>query len=393
MFLVGKRRESCSRQPSSFSAAIKREGGRPAGGKTEEEEATKKNIFFLVTFPFSFPGSRQKRERDRKVNKYFFPFVCVFISGEKLLRSFMFPHLLSSFTAEKSVINRTRARNNRAYPRQGSFLKAKFIYFRFSSASFGEGFSPHCGSSHFGSTRRGGSRRRRRRKWGGRKGRRKCKHPGKGEEEEEEEEEEAAFSPVTQERKERLPFPYLTFYAVAWRAEGKRGRKTQRQKDMLMLKLSKRFTTKFLALFLIVLDETMVNPSLACRRCRLSHKQKREKERGGEENWAFSFLLASLRLQKTQKAEEQQAGRRPTYVLPRRSNHTGLQTHTRSAHIPFRSHVKGGTRLMAKVAGKKVWCKTHEKLHTYERTYCGEYPEGEITADLSQLFVKKRRNP
>ncbi len=134
MFLVGKRRESCSRQPSSFSAAIKREGGRPAGGKTEEEEATKK-LFFLATFPFSFPGSRQKRERDRKVNKYFFPFVCVFISGEKLPRLFMFPHLLSSFTAEKSVINRTRARNNRTYPRQGSFLKAKFIYFRFSSAS------------------------------------------------------------------------------------------------------------------------------------------------------------------------------------------------------------------------------------------------------------------
>lgn len=182
MFLVGKRRESCSRQPSSFSAAIKREGGRPAGGKTEEEEATKKT-FFSCYFSVLFPRRpAEERERDRKVNKYFFPFVCVFISGEKLLRSFMFPHLLSSFTAEKSVINRTRARNNRAYPRQGSFLKAKFIYFRFSSASFEEGFSPHCGSSHFG-PRRGGSRRR---KWGGRKGRRKCKHPGKGEEEEEE---------------------------------------------------------------------------------------------------------------------------------------------------------------------------------------------------------------
>ncbi len=118
-----------------------------------------------------------------------------------------------------------------------------------------------------------------------------------------------------------------------------------------MLKLSKRFPKKFPALFLFVLDGTMVNPSLACRRCRLSHKQKREKERGGEENWAFSFLLASLRHQKTQKAEEQQAGRRPTYVLPRRSNHTGLQTHTRSAHIPFRSHVKGGH----KIDGESGW--------------------------------------
>ncbi len=256
----------------------------------------------------------------------------------------MFPHLLSSFTAEKSVINRTRARNNRAYPRQGSFLKAKIIYFRFSSASFGEGFSPHCGSSHFGSTRRGGSRRRRRRKWGGRKGRRKCKHPGKGEEEEEEEEEEEAFSPVTQERKERLPFPYFTFYAVAWRAEGKRGRKTQRQKDMLMLKLSKRFPKKFPALFLIALDGTKVNPSLACRRCRLSHKQKKEEKRGeGKKIGRFPFfsLPSATKRHKKRRSNRLAAG---LHMCCLEEAITPAYKHTRAVHTSLFARVSRGAQ-------------------------------------------------